>query len=332
MQNIASAQDLLTFAINSIGYDVDISEISLTDDLNLRIKIQGEHWDGFIDYRVARYVEKLQQDIFSLCNEFGDDHFSFRKNYNELKQYVIKVRVERGCTEIFIKIAKIFNNLISKIENNRQLAATCLLMLLSFGYISVKDYNEAITKRVEIEENEKTRREIVKVANDALELSRESQRATSYLFSQLGDDDRITIDNIIDDYDKKSALDRLNHDDKASSEKSVNIDDEYHILDYNFEKKRVTLKKGGIKFNALTKSLDDASLQELHDLTKEADLNDNIPRASLRITATICDGVIKDAYVVELGLRRSSSISVKAATEAKNEKKKQLEQCKLLEE
>lgn len=328
---ISTVKSFLNYAVEIMGQDFDVSEISLADDLNLRVKIQGESWDGFIDYRIAKFVKKIQQDIFSIYNEIHEGNYDFRKSYSEVEPYVIKVRVERGCTEIVIKIVEIFNELISNIKDKKKQAVLISLLLLSFGYIPFRVYNDAVTERMRVEADENTKREIAQVASNALELSKQCQRGMIYLFGQLANDDRITVENIYADLDRDAAFDRLGSGDLHKSEKSINIDDEYLIIDYNFEKKRITLKKSGVKFNALTKSLDDSSLHELHELTKKADLNDTIPLVSLLVTATISEGHIKDAYVVGLGSRRDSAISVKDAIEVKKEKKRTIEQLKLLE-
>lgn len=118
--------------------------LELSDDLVFHIKIEGETWDGAVDYRGAKYVLALQNAVNRIYKELDPDTKSLR---NLSKQVTVKVRVEDGSTELLIEMKEAIFTMISKLSGKQATLVMSLAILCATGYFTnnkILDYKKDV--------------------------------------------------------------------------------------------------------------------------------------------------------------------------------------------
>ena len=81
--SVATIDDIYGLILDSLN-GKDISNSHLFDGrFDFRIRICGEHWSGNIDYRIANFVLKLQQEILNLYNSYSEKNINSRSLYKK---------------------------------------------------------------------------------------------------------------------------------------------------------------------------------------------------------------------------------------------------------
>ena len=79
-------------------HDPSFEDISFSDELNIKIKMEGGQWDGKLDYRVAEFIVKLQKSLLAIYNEYFGQKIRYNTAGMNKAELRVTVTVEKGCT------------------------------------------------------------------------------------------------------------------------------------------------------------------------------------------------------------------------------------------
>lgn len=116
-----------------------LGEVEFGEGFNLIFEIDGETWNGEIDYRVGRFIYDFQRDVMGIYNETTGKSLSFRNKYSDIKDVVVSIRVNNGCTEILAKLDKVLTQMIQGMTGDQIMVSTIALgALIVSGYVFKK--------------------------------------------------------------------------------------------------------------------------------------------------------------------------------------------------
>jgi hypothetical protein len=329
MSFVVTRENVMDCLVMVANDEIEIKDIRFSDEFQIHIKINGDRWNGSVNYFIANYIVQLQKDIIKIHNKiFTDEKVSIKSLRNIDKQMLIDVKIEDGCTEIKAKLFQILDDNISKIVEKimekataKQIFAGVAIIAVTYtGYSLVVDamnhhYDAkktiALLKSEEIVKLEQIRLDKIREVNDAntrelliekmatsLELASKNTESFRYLRNALDPEDTITAVT----HDETVSGDELKHADKNKPERSaVYVDGVYTITGIDIKYNRLTfLTENDRTISASTKMLSDTEKSSIHDKLKNGDIEDVCPLIGLLITANTKDREIESLSVVGL--------------------------------
>lgn len=317
VQSIASNKDVLDFIIGSLSSN-EYPFIPIFDDnINLIIKLEGEQWSGGINYQIANFIIKLQDEIININNEI----FKTKSNVRSLKTYnkklVINVRVEPGCTQIIAKFSDILNLLGDGIKNmeSKDIKQTVIALAIIWGLTSAGSEFISYLKQSDIHNLVEQQDQVTREAVQAIKsVSASSLEHMHYLAKEMDANDKMTLGKST--YTKIEALEKFPKDFSIENEaqgKTYFIDGRYSVAILDFEKWSVRLVKEGKRFPIETKFMSEKDKETLHEIYLQADKDQIVPMVDIQVSAEILEGKILSAVAVSLGEPRPASIPLKTA-------------------
>jgi hypothetical protein len=309
MQIFRTPDDILEFAVASFGKEFKIGDFEISDDFNIQITIDGDTWDGLIDYRVARYILELQHDIFTIYNNTFNTNLSLRSSLEDVKGLLIKASVDKGCTKIWVLLKETINNKVSVMTGPQRLLFLALVAALTTGYLAFKDYNHRLIEISKNTQDAQTKREIFELGGKALVVAEKSTSALRYIASQAKVQDSIEFTAFGKTVEKDKIQDILPQERKRT-EQAYRVDGQYKLLSINIEKQESTIRQGGKSFSVSTKLLPVPDKTRLHDEGAKADLGDYVPELDLQVSIVVVDGAISEGYIHGFGPKREHTVQL----------------------
>ena len=84
----------------------DFDAVSFSDEINIKIKMEGEQWDGKLDYRVAEFIIKIQKSLLAIYNEYSGQRIKYNTAGMDKAELRVTVTVEKGCTLFQINLGE----------------------------------------------------------------------------------------------------------------------------------------------------------------------------------------------------------------------------------
>ncbi|MBE1426740.1 hypothetical protein H4684_003414 [Desulfomicrobium macestii] len=321
-----NVMDCLVMVAND---EIEIKDIRFSDDFEIHIKINGERWNGSVNYYVAKYIVQLQKDIIKIHNSlFPSDKMSIKSLRKVDRQMLIDVKIHDGCTEIRAKLSQILDESISKIIDKVMERVTAKQILAGFITAAVLyagsniiinctnrhyDAKETIErlKSEEVVQLEQIRLDKIREVNDAntrelligqigasLELASKNAESFRYLRNALDPDDTITAAR----HGNTVSGDDLRLSGKDRPERSaVYVDGFYTITGIDIKYNRLTfLAENERAISASTEMLSDHEKSSIHDMLKSGDIEKVCPTIGLLVTAKTKGEDIESLSVVGL--------------------------------
>jgi len=187
----------LDIGVESILKDEILTEeFAFSRDLVLKIRVCGESWNGFIDYRGAQFVIDLQNAINRIYHELDESEISLR----ELKKLVtVKVKVIDGSSIFQIKLDEIFKTMVANMSGNQITLIAGLSILCAAGYFTLSKVLEYKQKAMQkAQEMDLTQTYITRMSDTidkALNIieHKDIQAPPRKLIDKLRDEDRIQL-------------------------------------------------------------------------------------------------------------------------------------------
>lgn len=315
----ATPDSLLTALLKKIEDKSNIFEVD--DSFDVRIKLEGEQWDGSINYKIANFVIELQDKLIKIYNELNGKRLT-TASLNLHKNLIINVKVKPGCTEIIVFFKKLGEGLISAMQNMQSehvlfaILGTALIAGTTYTIVSLKKASVEKAKKIEDEETKRkfleTTEQIVKAAVSAPYMR--------YLATSMKKEDKMHIGSSI--YTKKQAIERFKAEDNTHPEilpETFYVDDRYGISDASFEKNTITIVLNGKKLkNVTTQYLTKEDKDKLYKIYKDADIAGKIPYCNMQVSVEFAGGEVTSSAIFAIGEKRQSAITLaKAFTLAK---------------
>ncbi len=316
-----SSEDLVNLALGILDNKIDIESIRFGPDLVLNIKIDDPGWKdaSLIDYKIANLVIKIQNDFIGIYNSFAEEKIS-QKNLCNYPNLIIHVRIEEGCVEFFVNLMNFLKEASSNMSGKQKIAALGIVFgIVVAGYLgqNLINYIDYI-KTVEVEKiNAENKKQAIETIGQAFYSVVQNREMQTYILSKLEEEGTVRFgkDEILS---KKEFSKRIKEEKVENKETTVYIDDSYFIKKYDYEAQEVLLRKEACPpFWASTRLLNDDAKNQFITISNQAMDAGSAPQTILMVTATIIQGKVKDAAVIGLNQKRSSSVSLDEIIAAK---------------
>ena len=326
LTSIKTFEDAILFASKCLDGDINIENIVFSEDLNLIIKIDGEKWQGDIDYKIASFVLRMQSEIIKIYNFYTGNNITIASIDN--KEYNVRISfiVEPGCTQIIARLADVLQRIpgqvVNKMESKHLLIALVAWIVFSHGEKIYDSYNKSLLKIEEIESDKQKYEQLVKVMSEALEVAKDSQSHMAYIARKISAADTITIND--NKMTKKEATERFREKPQPSSTPLVEtyyVDDAYQVTGSDVEKHSVKIRNSIIGTKLVsTDLLSEGDKKSLYDMLALADIGGYVPSIDLNVVLETSDGNLAAINVVGLGTKRPGAISLADALRSSGEK------------
>lgn len=354
----ANFDDVYSLVLQSIRGE-DISNSPLLDGrFNFSIRISGERWSGDIDYRVASFLLKTQNQLIAIYNKYSEKKIRIDSLHNNYEGLIIKIRIEDGSTKIFFYIErciKHFSEMVKGMESKDK--KNCIIAIASITGLSVciglgswlyfstqaeiaKSQMQSNIELAKIDaqkiartEDEKTKQLFAEVMRESVKNTGSLVEPVEYLAKQMGQKDEMHIGGR--NYTRPEAVAAFKQTpnvEDINKEKPFIIDGNYDITDVGLEDGSITIKVDGKKHKVVTRFLPEEQKDYLHKLYRDSEIVNTYPRSvPLQITLIVKDGRWGEAHVFGIGSARAGAVSYSKALEiAVPEKKEKQEQAALL--
>ena len=324
-----SISDLYKLSIESLFCEDDLSDIVLNDDLMLDIYIDGESWDGSLDYRFASILTALQKDIFNIYSTVTGEKVTFGSSVSIIDQLKVKVYTEKKCLNIkvIVDIAKVFLKMDKKDIPRVLLSLTAIIGTTALGWkyldnkgnidIATIEWNtkKDIAKieskeRIQLAllENKELSQEVEEIVVQSLLTGFKNEEYKQKIAQHINNNDTVEINTI--PYTKQE-LKRQCSDDISSEREDIvyYADSFYEIKTLNFEKNSLGLFIESTNFSAKI-DLNPKDKKEISQIFEKATMNEETPKVELQVTLAMENGEIKKATVVGIGEPRKNANNI----------------------
>lgn len=330
---VSTRQDLVAAALAIAEGKLVPIDIEFAEYITDTIKIYSDSWNNAkeIDYKTARLINSVQQDILGIYNSIFKTNITL-KNIDKYDFLVVKISIEDGCIQFISKICKVvIENIFSEITDiakvfsdmtPNQRIATLLILLAIAGAWKSPDIIRAARENPEVsrllDSNDKVADAVSK-----------NQRTPITIINNLGDGYVVYngVKTSKDDYEKELAKP------KAEDIIPVLIDDEFIVSKYDFENQKVFIsKRGEDPFWASTEWLPLNEREKLKDIASQSIMEQAASLQLLNMACKIKGDKVQDATVEGIGRpHRDGATDFTTALKGGKNKSSKPEQASLLE-
>lgn len=335
MQRIETIDDVLMFALESLDEEWSIADFEVSDRFDLKIKLEGDQWDGAINYKIAKFILQLQHDILRINNEITGERITLKSKKSELQNLIISVRVDKGCTEIIASMGELIKKVAPLVEKKHVAPMIVALAVVASTTYLGTEYLER-SKEIAVLDNDLAKQKVfLDTVNKSLVTVEKQSEFMYQIVKHMDSNDKIIIHDA--EMSQQEALSRFrpkNMDKETDNADTYYIDDRYRVTTVGIEKQELQLQIGSLKaFQASTKMLSENEKKKLYDILAAADISNTVPSVDLQVVIEMIDGRKSAAAIVGLGEKRPSAISYAQALNRSVAKKEEgLVQAKLFDD
>lgn len=302
--------------------------IEFSNKLNIQIKLEGDQWDGNIDYKIAEFVIRLQKYVLDVYNEAG--HTKIRYGSNLMNTNIrITISIKHGCSLINIDLGEWAKNMSSS-DLTTTIIVIAVICGLSYAiskgvecYYNFKRVKKEIEEKIRLKlDDNKTIREIV---TQTFTFADNTQKHMRYLSSKLKDDDIMTINNTVFSSNEAKELFKHEQIEEIQEKSQYYIDGEYSINTIFVEKNQASISFPDKKRTFSTYYLDNDTLERLFKNCATYQENKRPIPMPLQLTATFSGGVFKEGVIIGVGGKREGAMSFAEASLASASKQEDIE-------
>ena len=335
--------------------DPDFKGFTLAPDACIKIKMEGEQWDGRLDYKVGEFIIRLQKSLLDMYSAQIGTTLRYNTAAIDVQGLRITVHVEPGCTLFNIDLSSWWENMDAKhtvvaisivaglyftghyleaihSDNSKEKIAT----IETDGLVQqarIKTQAEVEMKVQERIQDETRQKTIVTSVTKALDVAAGSDQHLSYLASKMHRNDKMYIDgNILPAATAKSVFRTVTEvkDDTAPSR--YFLDGDYVVTSINREKDVATIKFPDRKRSFSLVWLDEGAREAFYQKCSQGKVDKELLPMTLQLTALFSGGVFKEGFIQDIGLPREGSMTFQDASLASARKEEADEQSQQDEE
>jgi hypothetical protein len=303
MTAISTLEQLIGSAAAVLNGEIQIQEISLSENFICTIQIKGEEYEGYVDYGIASFIVELQRSIHKAIRTSKSD-LSLQERRDLIHRIKVKAQIRKNCSIVDLILDKTFDAAFSVMTNNQIFIIILAAMGVYFGNKVIQTIAEVKSKA----KDEETKQKLMEYAVDALEQAKIINTPMAKLAGRLSKDDTIKFENVDRPLTKQEAKELYSEVEEPVSE-TIYVDDEYEITGASLEKRYALLKKGSVTILASTQLLNPDSRKYLFETFKEAAIQEKTFQMSLQVTMSI-EGFNKSYYVTAIGEKREGSVTL----------------------
>ena len=194
--NIASWDELIDVSIKSLTDQIQPVEFKFDKKLTLTIRVCGESWGGFIDYRGAQFILDLQKSLIKTYKELSGSEVALQDLNRSIN---VKVKIEEGSSIFNIEYEEALKAMFNKLSGNQITLIATLAILCGTGYFTYSKVLEEKHKHLQVMEDKKLEKDVVDTfaatMDRALDLieRKDLEAAPRKLTRKLDDKDQIQL-------------------------------------------------------------------------------------------------------------------------------------------
>lgn len=304
-KNIASIEELLQYTANLLQKTEEFKPVIFTgDDFTFTIRIEGESWDEFIDYRHAKYITAFQKTFNKAIEQLDFDSIP-------AEDCIVRFQVSNGSSLINIEFGEILKELAKNMTGTQSVIAVGIVVAGIAGYLIWAKYLETKQATEALTQHEQTKRELIQPL-----VSEYRENLPDYIFTEapsralantLSSDDLISVGKDSVFISKKQFKQSLSKEEK-SLEFTSYCDGDYLLIkkDYSLGELIFQMSKDGLPIKIFTSILSSEDQEKLANTIAQRELTEDMPfTLSLQVNVRHTDKKIEDGYIIGLGAPRS---------------------------
>jgi len=320
MITVKSCEHLLHYGVECALNKIRPEDIKFNEKLVLTVKISGDSWDGFIDYRGANYILELQRTVNRIYQELSGADAPV-KNLN--KTITVKVRVVDGSSLFEINFGKAVVEMVQNLSGRQIVIIVGMVVFCASGYWTTKEifkfkrdmaHNKTVIELAEQQGKtiKQITEQIMPLVDKALNVVKktDTEKPSRTLVSRLEQDDTITFhDDVL--LTANNAKQRYPRKPPIKTESGL-FDDIYKInsIDFDTTPPIFTISSDGFQFRAFAElAVKDIDLLST-DLKKALETGNDF-NTPLQIFIVFRKTGIKTASITGIGKKREHARSVK---------------------
>lgn len=275
MRTVNNYDELLEYAFDCLDKSKPADLLELEGDFNYTIKVSGQNWDQFIDWRLAKLITEFQNSVNRALKEANID-----LTKDEEQKTTVKFRVSKGSSLIEINCGDLFKVVADHMTGGELTAIAIVAILVTGGVMTVK----RIMAHREKAEDETTKRELAKV----IEHVASYERPMRGLLNRMDEQDTIELSPTEQTYSKAEL--RKEYPEKGKY-KAINVyvDGIYTIVGIKLDEGTIVVEQGDYKLECHS-SLSPEEIEEFISPVANALHNEQGFDLPLRITAEYYKG------------------------------------------
>lgn len=322
--------DTVIDAIIKKFHDPSFGAVHFSDELNIKIKMEGEQWDGKLDYRVAEFIIRLQKSLLAIYNEYSGQKIKYNTAGMNKAELRVTVTVEKGCTLFQINLGEwakymqpgeLFWGLlgVAAILGCTHIITTVIRQRSDKAKALELAKIEAESKlKLKIEEGvqeEARRKELFGIIDRAMDTAEKSQDYLYALAAKMAPDEKMIFNG-----ETLSAADArtLFHHTKAAEE---NQEEHYYLLDGDYVVSSINREKeeAGIRFEDKRRNfslvwLESSELEAFYKSCASHKAGKQLLPVPLQLKATFIGGVFQKGIVQGIGQKREGAMTFTEAS------------------
>ncbi len=293
--------------------DFNFDNVEFENNAQLSIKIEGDQWDGAIDYKIAELILKLQKDYVNAYNIITSSNHRFDAKFLEENNIKIVYTVEKGCSKI---VANILDAVLPeaakeavKKMTGKQITFTLCFALASYGGTAVANKYLDNSRQAHTEDT------TIQIIEQTALAIQKSNSAMHYLATQMDSKDFVTR-NEEQKLSAKEALEKYMPIEEPQTEGTkylFNIDNLYKIETIHLNNSTVKIRFGRKLVVFSLGNLNNQQREDFYKACATADSKKGNTPINLQVTATFQNGSIIDGFIVGIGTKRQDAISYEDA-------------------
>jgi len=288
MRTINNYDELLEYTFDCLDKTKPAELMELKGDFNYTIKVSGQNWDQYIDWRLAKLITEFQNSINRALKEANID-----LTKEEEQKTTVKFRISKGSSLVEINCGDLFKVVADHMTGGQLTAVIIAAILVTGGVLTVR----RIMARREKESDERTKRELAKVIENVAQY----EKPIRGLLSRMDKEDTVEISPT----DRKLNRSELRAEYPGKSKyraENVYIDGVYTVVAIKLDEGTLAVEKEGHRFDCHS-SLSREASEELFSKVQEAHSKGKGFDLPLKITAEYYQGSkqLKKQNIYEIG-------------------------------
>lgn len=306
-------------------HDPSFEDISFSDELNIKIKMEGGQWDGKLDYRVAEFIVKLQKSLLAIYNEYFGQKIRYNTAGMNKAELRVTVTVEKGCTLFQINLGDWAKYMQSEYLFWGLLGVAAIWGGTRIITAAIRQHSdkakalelakiEAETKlKLKIEEGvqeEAQRKELFGIIGRAMSTAEKSQDYMYSLAAKMTPDEKMVYNGeSISAADARTLFQHAKTAEENQEEHYYLLDGDYVVSAINREKEEAGIRFEDRRRNFSLVWLEGAELEVFYKSCASHKSGKQLSPVPLQLKATFVGGVFKSGIVQGVGSKREGAMT-----------------------
>lgn len=306
-------------------HDPNFDSVAFSDEINIKIKMEGEQWDGKLDYRVAEFIIKLQRSLLAIYNEYSGQKIGYNTKRMDEAGLRVTVTVEKGCTLFQINLGEWAKHMqpgelfwgmlgVAAIAGGAYIIATAvksgLDMAKGLKLAKIEAENKLKLKIEEGVQEDARRKELFGIMDRALNTAEKSQGYLYSLASKMAPEENMVFNGVsISATNARTLFHHITPAEDSQEEYYYILDGEYVVSAINREQEKASIRFEDKKREFSLVWLEGPALEAFYKSCASHKSGKQLLPVPLQLKATFVGGVFKSGIIQGVGKQREGAIT-----------------------